>query len=110
MFVHTKIFDKKWDTLGLDEDDLLELQEQICKSPSGHPVIRGSGGVRKIRFAAEGKGKSGGARVIYGDFPAAGVVYLFSVYPKSEKDDITTDERKTLKLLMEQISKSWRDR
>ena len=61
MFVHTKVFDRQWDALGCDDDDLLELQKTICENPQKPPVIRGTGGVRKIRIALEGHGKSGGA-------------------------------------------------
>jgi hypothetical protein len=109
MFIHTKIFDRLWESLDCNDDDLSELQKLICEDPQGHPVIRGTGGVRKIRFALEGRGKSGGARVIYGDFPEHGVVYLFAAYPKNEKETITEDERKFLKAAMNQINKNWRN-
>ena len=108
MFIHTKLFDKKWASLGCDDDDLSELQKAICKNPQGHPVVSGTGGVRKIRVALEGRGKSGGARVLFVDFVVHGVVGLLSAYPKNEKEDITEDERKILKSMVEQINNNRR--
>lgn len=110
MFIHTKSFDRLWGTLECNDDDLTILQKAICDNPQGHPVIHGTGGVRKIRVALEGRGKSGGARVIYGDFPEHGVVYLFAAYPKNEKEDITEEERHFLKMSMNQINRNWRNR
>jgi len=110
IFIHTKLFDKKWASLGCDDYDLSELQKAICDNPQGNPVIRGTGGVRKIRVALEGRGKSGGARVLYVDFVVHGVIGLLSAYPKNEKEDITNDERKILKAMVEQINDNWRAR
>ena len=110
MFIHTKVFDRQWESLGCDDDDLSELQKAICDDPKRHPVISGSGGVRKIRIALEGRGKSGGARVIFGDFPDYGIVYLFASYPKNEKENISSEERRFLKAAMSRIEENWRKR
>ena len=110
MFVHTKVFDRLWASLGCNDDDLSGLQKAICENPQGPPVIRGTGGVRKIRIALDGRGKSGGARVIYGDFPEHRIVYLFAAYPKNEKEDITEDERNFFKMAMQQTNTDWRNR
>ena len=109
MFIHTKVFDRLWESLGCNDDHLSELQKLICENPQDPPVIRGTGGVHKIRFALDGGGKSGGSRVIYGDFPEHGIVYLFAAYPKNEKENITEEERKILKNAMSQINKNWRN-
>ena len=107
MFIHTKVFDKLWESLGCDDDDLAELQKAICEDPQKPPVLRGTGGVRKIRISFGRHGKSGGARVLYIDFFVRGIIGLLYVYPKSEKEDINDEERKTLKNMVEQINKSW---
>jgi hypothetical protein len=73
-------------------------------------VIAKTGGIHKIRISADGRGKRGGARVLYGDFPEHEIVYLFAVYPKSEKEDIDEEEKKALKAIMGQINKAWRNR
>ena len=109
MFIHTKVFDRLWESLGCDDDDLLELQKAICDNPQRYPVIRGTGGVRKIRIALEGRGKSGGARVLYVDFAIKGVVGLLYAYPKSEKENIDDGERRILKAMVEQINEKWSD-
>ena len=110
MFKHIKSFDAQWSAIGLDDDDLAELQSEICENPARPPVIPGTGGIRKIRAAQKGRGKSGGARVLYGDFPEHGIVYLFAVYPKSVKEDIDESEKKVLKAMMAQINQAWRER
>jgi hypothetical protein len=110
MFVHTKLFDKQWAALGCIDDDLLELYKVISDDPQGSPVIRGTGGVRKVRVALEGRGKSGGARVLYVDFIVHGTVGLLYAYPKNEKENIDDDERKILKTMVEQLNEKWRNR
>ena len=109
MFVHTKVFDRLWESLGCNDDDLLELQKAICDHPQGHPVIRGTGGVRKIRVTLDDRGKSGGARVLYVDFVVRGVVGLLYAYSKGNKENISDNERKILKTMVGQINENWRD-
>ncbi|MDR1328676.1 MAG: type II toxin-antitoxin system RelE/ParE family toxin [Oscillospiraceae bacterium] len=109
MFIHTKVFDRLWNSLGCDDDDLAELQKAICDAPQDAPVIRGTGGVRKIRIALDGRGKSGGARILYVDFVVKGVVGLLYAYPKKEKESIDDGEKKILKTMAEQISENWRN-
>ena len=103
MFVHTKIFDRLWSELGCDDDDLTELQKAISDDPQRPPVIPGTGGIRKIRISLDGKGKSGGARVLYVDFVIQGIVGLLSAYPKSVKENITDEEKKILKSMADTI-------
>ena len=64
-FIELPVFIKRWKELGLDEDDLLQLQEQLLANPKVGVVIRNSSGIRKLRFAFRNKGKSGSTRVIY---------------------------------------------
>ena len=65
--------------------------------PDAGDVIPGSGGVRKLRWAAKGKGKRGGARIIYLYVVVAAHVYLMRCYPKNAKTDLTPDEKKQLR-------------
>jgi hypothetical protein len=110
MFIHTKIFDRLWESIGCNDDDLAELQKAICENPQGYPVIQGTGGVRKIRIALDGRGKSGGARVIYVDFVIRGVVGLLYAYSKGVKVSINERERKILKEMVEKLNENWRDK
>ncbi len=84
-FIHTRVFDKLWAEMGCDDDDLSVLQKAIADDPQGSPVIQGTGGVRKIRVTLNGRGKSGGARVLYVDFAVRETVGLVFAYPKNEK-------------------------
>ena len=65
-------------------------------------AIPGSGGIRKIRIPMEnkGKGKRGGARVIYIDVEIKEIIYFINVYSKNEKDNLTEDEKKAFKALV----------
>jgi hypothetical protein len=108
-FIHTKSFDKSWCDMGCDDDDLAVLQKAIADDPQGPPVIPGTGGVRKIRVTLDGRGKSGGARVLYVDFTVREVVGLIFAYPKSEKENITESEKKLMRQLVDTLSENWRE-
>jgi hypothetical protein len=108
MFVHTKVFDRQWHALGCDDDDLDILQRAICDAPHSAPVIPGTGSVRKMRVALKGRGKRGGARVLYVDFVMKGVVGLLYAYSKNEQENIDEGEKKTLMEMAEKIGRNWR--
>ena len=72
----------------LTDDDYLRLQTELIKNPKVGKVIRGSGGVRKLRWAAVGRGKRGGYRVIYFVHYSIGIIWMLTIYPKSETDSI----------------------
>ena len=91
--------------MGLNADDLARLQRELLEDPKIGPVMQGTGGVRKMRFAFEDRGKSGSARVIYVDFEVYDKIYLITAYPKNEKDNLTKEERNELRQLMEILKK-----
>jgi mRNA-degrading endonuclease RelE of RelBE toxin-antitoxin system len=70
-------------------------------NPQRGKVIRGSGGLRKIRWGISGKGKSGGVRIIYYWLLKKNIILMLLVYPKNEQDDLTSSQLKTLKSLVE---------
>lgn len=72
----------------LSEDEYLGLQVYLLRHPESGDIIPGSGGVRKIRWAMKGKGKSGGIRVIYYWKVSDEEIWLLTVYSKSEKETI----------------------
>jgi hypothetical protein len=86
---------------------LREIQEEILENPSCGRIIQGTGGLRKVRFGDEsrGKGKRGGFRVIFLDLPHVERTYLLAIYDKNEKDDISTDEKKILRDLVARLKK-----
>jgi hypothetical protein len=83
------------------------LQWELMEDPDAGKVMPGCGGLRKIRIAdpKRGKGKRGGARVIYLHVPEANRFYMLDVYGKDEKDDLSPDEKKVLRELAEQLKK-----
>ena len=99
-FVELPIFRSKWKTLGLSDDDLKRLQEEILLDPKIGAVMKETGGVRKMRFAFEHRGKSGSIRVIYVDFESHEKTFLITAYPKKEKDNLSKAERNELKELV----------
>ena len=105
LFVELPSFRTEWKAMDLTDDDLRRLQEQLLADPTVGKCMRGTGGVRKMRFAFEQQGKSGGVRVIYIDFEIREKLYLLTAYPKSEKDNLSKDERNSLKKLVEILGK-----
>ncbi|HWE07025.1 MAG TPA: type II toxin-antitoxin system RelE/ParE family toxin [Rhizomicrobium sp.] len=72
---------------------------EIALAPLAWPVITGTGGARKARAARGGKGKSGGARVIYYVVIRRNVLYLIDIYAKSDKEDLTDADKKEIRKL-----------
>lgn len=100
-FVEMPTFKNAWKSMGLTDGDLLRLQEELLANPEVGKIIKETGGVRKMRFAFENRGKSGSVRVIYVDFEIREKLYLLTAYPKNEKDNLTKAERNTLAKLVE---------
>jgi hypothetical protein len=95
-FVEAVNFKKKVDRL--DEKDLLQtIQNDILKDPEIGVLVRGTGGLRKFRIGAKGKGKSGGIRVFYLDIPTKEKCYLLFILEKSEIENISAEEKKELR-------------
>lgn len=99
-FIQTLEFVKKWEELGLTDDDLRRLELAIMKNSKIGPVVPGTGKLRKMRFAYENRGKSGSTRICYVDFLVYETVYLITVYAKNEKDNLTKAECNDLKKLI----------
>jgi len=78
-------------------DGIEELVVYLIGHPVAGDVIQGSGGVRKLRWAAKGKGKRGGARIIYLYVVMAAPIYFIRCYAKNIKTDLTVDEKKQLR-------------
>ena len=99
-FIHTKEFDERWKSLSLTDDDLSELQSYLCANSDVGDVMQGTGGIRKVRWALPGKGKSGGVRVVYLDIVVAEKIYLLSLFAKNEKANLSKEECNDLKNLV----------
>ena len=95
--------------MGLNDDDLKRLQEELLADPKIGAVMSGTGGVRKMRFAFEQKGKSGSARVIYVDFEIYEKIFLITAYPKNEKDNLTDAEKNEIKQMIQALENQLRE-
>ncbi len=102
-FVIMPEFEKQWKIMGLDDEDLRFVQEQLIKNPKSGSVIQGTGGLRKLRIAFKNKGKSGSGRLLYVDFMLNELIYLIYAYPKSESDNLTMEQRNNIKKMIKCI-------
>jgi mRNA-degrading endonuclease RelE of RelBE toxin-antitoxin system len=105
-FVIMPEFDRQWEKLGLGDDELRQLQEALLQNPKAGKVIRGTKGLRKIRIAFEGQGKSGSGRVAYVDFTVHETIYLITAYPKNVKDGLSKAERNTIAKTIVQLEQN----
>ena len=80
----------------MSEDECDAVIEVIARDPRAGDLIPGTGGVRKLRIALEGRGKSGGARLIYYHHNDAWPVLLLEVFAKNEKANLSKAQRNTL--------------
>lgn len=104
-FIFTKPFLDSWKAMGLDTGSLKDLEGILLESPHAGDVIQGTGGARKIRIQLEGRGKSGGGRVIYLDVFEKEKLYLLFAYPKNLQENLTNEQKKAIKALVDAIKK-----
>jgi len=89
----------------LSADERKDVIDFLSQNPLSGDVIQGTGGVRKVRIAASGRGKRGGARVIYYFLDESIPLYALAIYAKNAKTDLTHDEKNAAKLLVEELKK-----
>lgn len=85
----------------LTDEEYAGLQEYLCEHPEAGDLVRGSGGVRKMRWGRAGSGKSGGVRVCYYTLNRAGRLLMLLIYAKSARDSIPGHVLKALREEME---------
>ena len=98
-FIETPIFTKELRSV-LSDDEYRSIQTALMLRPEQGSVIRGSGGLRKIRWSGSGRGKRGGLRLIYYWDRAMDTIYMLYVYPKSKQDDLTPQQCRILSRLV----------
>jgi hypothetical protein len=99
-FIETSIFTRQVTSL-LSDDEYSRLQVALMLHPDMGAIIQHSGGLRKIRWSMSGRGKRGGVRAIYYWVVAADQILMLFMYPKSEKDDLTPQQLKVLREIVE---------
>jgi hypothetical protein len=103
-FIETRVFMNRLpDFLG--DEAFRRFQNELAVNPQKGTVMLGCGGLRKVRVEDEsrGKGKRGGARVVYLDLPEAERIYLITIYGKNEQDDLTAGQKKLFANLAKQV-------
>tara|TARA_R110000850_G_scaffold275765_1_gene415735 strand:- start:71 stop:418 length:348 start_codon:yes stop_codon:yes gene_type:complete len=103
----TTLFQKRAQAL-LSPEEHEEVILFLANNPEAGDPITGTGGVRKVRFAAKGKGKSGGVRVIYYFYSDAMPLYALLIYGKGEKDNLSADDKKAVSRLAAAFKKAAR--
>ena len=99
-FVEVPLFTRRWAEIGLGNEELKALQIMLLKNPEAGPVMEGTGGIRKVRFPLENKGKSGSVRVCYTDFSDYEVTFLITAFTKKTQENLSDVEKNTLKKLV----------
>lgn len=107
--VETSIFTRRVEKL-LSAEEREALVDYLAANPEAGDVMEELGGIRKVRFAAKGRGKSGGVRVIYFFHTENTPLYALTVYAKNEKADLSGEDRKAMRAFVEAIKASWKHR
>ncbi len=100
VIIETTVFTRQVLEL-LSEEEYRQLQMLLAGRPDVGALIKGGGGLRKIRWAVQGRGKRGGGRVIYYWAVAQEQLLLLWMYAKNERDDLTADQLKRLRSIIE---------
>ena len=100
-FVETPVFTAGVTSL-LSDEEYRQLQLALVSRPEQGALIRGSGGLRKLRWGARGHGKRGGVRVIYYWHPGEQFLYMLLIYAKARQDDLTPSQARVLRRLVKE--------
>jgi hypothetical protein len=104
VFFETSVFTRRVTEL-LPDDEYADLQRVLVDNPNAGDVIPGSGGLRKVRWAAQGRGKRGGLRIIYCYLVSRDQFYMLLIYGKNEQDDLSPEQLRTLRRAVEAIGR-----
>jgi hypothetical protein len=102
VFIETPTFTRQLTQL-LSDEEYRQLQNALVQDPARGDLIKGGGGIRKVRHPGHGRGKSGGVRAIYYWIKDRDQIYMLVVYPKSMKDDLSDDETALLRELVKEL-------
>ena len=107
--VETPMFTRQADKL-FDEEQKRQLINTLAENPRAGVLIPDAGGVRKLRHAASGHGKRGGARVIYYFLDEDMPVYALLVYSKAAKTDLTAEDKRAVRALAAELRSARREK
>ena len=101
VIIETSVFTRQVRKL-LGDDVYRELQIALAERPDMGAIMIGSGGIRKVRWSAPGRGKRGGVRVIYYWAVERDQLLMLLMYPKSERDDLSQEQLQILRKIVEE--------
>lgn len=101
-FIETPTFTRQVLEL-LSDEEYRQLQNMLVDDPGCGDLIKGGGGIRKVRHAVQGRGKSGGVRAVYYWVKDNHQIYMLVVYPKSKKDNLSDKETAVLRELVKEL-------
>ena len=101
-FIETTTFTRLITDL-VDDDDYANFQQELSQYPEKGGPMSGCGGVRKVRLALPGKGKSGGARVCYLYLKQYDVIYLLYIFTKGDAGNLSAEGKKAMRILAQHI-------
>lgn len=107
--VYTTVYERKIDRI-LTALERKAAEAYIASNPTSHPVIQGTGGIRKARMARAGMGKRGGARIVFYYWQVESNIFMLTAYAKGDQEDLSADEKKQLKALVEMLRHKKRSR
>jgi hypothetical protein len=109
-FIHLAGFNRLWHAQELSDEDLQALEASIMQNPQRPAVMKGTGGLRKIRFAppSRDRGKSGSMRVGFAQFPEVRRVYLVTLFLKKDEDNLSAADRKAIKNMLTDLAEALR--
>jgi hypothetical protein len=103
VIVETPIFTKLINEI-MSDDEYKELQEALVIKPDLGVLIKNSGGLRKVRWSVDGRGKRGGVRIIYYWMTENEQLYMMYIFPKNTQENLTNAQTKALRQIVERWS------
>ena len=107
-FVYAPGFVREWDRQRLTDEDLQALEELLARAPQSAPVVRGTGGLRKVRFAPPSRhtGSRGAMRVGFAYFATKAFILVLAMFAKNESSDFTAAERAAIAAQLRQAERT----
>lgn len=96
IFLETRVF-SRWRREYLEEEQFRALQNHLPENPHAGARVPGTGGLRKLRWSTENRGKRGGVRIIHFVVETRELILLLLLYPKNVQDDLSAEQKRMLK-------------
>jgi hypothetical protein len=106
--VFTPTFERQAKDAGLSGDELMTIASSLAENPLAGDLMPGTGGARKVRFARQGKGKSGGYRTVHYFGGVDVPIFLLALIDKGNKSDLSMAERNALANILARIAEAYR--